>query len=73
MPMSNYLANAVANAALRNTSYTSPSTVYAALYSTAPTPSTSGTELTGNGYARVSTTFTSPTNGASSTTAITLY
>ena len=69
MPMSDYLANAVANAALRNTSYTSPATVYAALYSTAPTVSTSGTELTGNGYARVSTTFSAPSAGSTSTSA----
>lgn len=69
MPMSDYLANAVANAALRNTSYTSPATVYAALYSTAPTVSTSGTELTGNGYARVSTTFSAPSAGTTSTSA----
>ena len=69
MPMTNYLANAMANATLRNTSYTSPATVYAALYSTAPTVSTSGTELTGNGYARVSTTFSAPSAGSTSSSA----
>lgn len=63
MPMTNYLANAMANATIRNTAYTSPTSVYAALYSTAPTVSTSGTELTGNGYARQITTFSSPTAG----------
>ena len=72
MPMTNYLANAMANATLRNTSYTSPANVYAALYSTAPTVSTSGTELTGNGYARQLTTFSAPSaGGASSNVTIT--
>ena len=67
MPMTYDLANKLANATLRNQSYTSPATVYAALYSTAPTVSTSGTEITGNGYARVSTTFSNPANGSITT------
>lgn len=62
--MSNYLANALANATLRNTSYTSPGNVYVALYSTAPTASTTGTELSGNGYSRQSVTFSAPSAGA---------
>jgi hypothetical protein len=64
--MSNYLANAMVNATLRNTSYTSPATVYVALYSTAPTASTSGTELTGNSYSRQSVTFSAPSAGSAS-------
>ena len=64
MPMTNYLANQLANATLRNTSYTSPASVYAALYSVAPTANTAGTELTGNGYARQLTTFSAPSAGA---------
>jgi hypothetical protein len=72
MAMSNYLANQLANATVRNTSYTSPASVYAALYSVAPTASTSGTELTGNGYARQLTTFNAPSSGtASSNVAVT--
>lgn len=35
---------------------TAPATYFVALYSTAPTDSTAGTELSGNGYARVSVT-----------------
>ena len=66
MPMTNDLANKLANATLRNTSYTSPALVYVALYSTAPTATTSGTELTGNGYARQLTTFSAPAAGAAS-------
>jgi hypothetical protein len=64
MPMTNYLANSMANAVLRNTSYTSPASVYASLYSVAPTGNTAGTELTGNGYARQLTTFSAPAAGA---------
>ena len=64
MPISNDLANKVANATLRNQSYTSPATVYGALYSTAPTVSTSGTEITGNGYSRQSVTFSAPSAGS---------
>jgi hypothetical protein len=66
MAITNYLANALANATLRNTSYTSPASVYATLYSVAPTASTAGTELTGNGYARQLTTFSAPSAGAAS-------
>ena len=66
MTMSSNLANKLANATLRNTAYTSPASVYASLYSTAPTATTSGTELTGNGYSRQVTTFASPANGISS-------
>jgi hypothetical protein len=63
MPISNDLANKLANATVRNTSYTSPATVYVALYSTAPTASTAGTELSGSGYTRESVTFAAPVAG----------
>ena len=68
MPISNYLGNAVINASLRNTAYTSPATVYCALYSTAPTASTSGTELSGNGYSRQSVTFSAPSAATTAST-----
>jgi hypothetical protein len=67
--MSNYLENALINATLRNTSYTSPATVYLALYTSDPTDGDTGTEVTGNGYARQSITFGSPSNGVSTNTA----
>ena len=35
--MSNYLENALVNATLRNTTYTSPATVYVGLYTSDPT------------------------------------
>jgi len=64
--MSNYLENALVNATLRNTSYTSPTTVYVALYTTDPTDADTGTEVSGNGYTRQSVTFSAPSNGATS-------
>ena len=69
MPMTYNLANKLANATVAGVSYTSPSPVYAALYSVAPTVSTSGTELTGNGYSRQAATFSTPVNGSISSTA----
>jgi len=67
--MSNYLENALVNATLRNTSYTSPATVYLALYTSDPTDADSGTEVSGGSYARQSITFGAPSNGASTNSA----
>jgi hypothetical protein len=39
--------------------------VYVALYTTDPTDADTGTEVSGNGYARQSVTFGAPSNGAS--------
>jgi hypothetical protein len=61
--MSNYLENALINATLRNTSYTSPSTVYVGLFTTDPTDAGTGTEVTGGSYARVAVTFGAPSDG----------
>jgi hypothetical protein len=49
---SNYLENKVLDHVLRNTSYTSPTTVYVGLFTTDPTDAGSGTECTGSAYAR---------------------
>jgi hypothetical protein len=67
--MSNYLENALINATLRNTGYTSPTTVYLALYTTDPTDADAGDEVSGNGYARQSITFGAPSNGVSTNSA----
>lgn len=67
--MSNYLENALINATLRNTAFTSPTTVYLALYTTDPTDADTGTEVSGNAYARQSITFGAPSNGVSTNTA----
>ena len=50
--MSNHLENALINAVLRNTSYTSPTTTYLALYTSDPTDADTGTEITGGSYVR---------------------
>lgn len=67
--MSNYLENALINATLRNTSYTSPATVYVALYTTDPTDADTGTEVSGGSYARTAVTFGAPSNGVSTNSA----
>jgi hypothetical protein len=61
--MSNYLENALINATLRNTSYTSPATVYVGLFTTDPTDAGTGTEISGGSYARVAVTFGAPSDG----------
>lgn len=68
--ISNYLENALVNATLRNTAYTSPTTVYLALFTTDPTDADSGTECTGTAYARQAITFGAPSNGVTSNTAV---
>lgn len=67
--ISNYLENALINAVLRNTSYTSPTTVYVALYTTDPTDADSGTEVSGGSYARQAVTMGAPSNGVSTNSA----
>lgn len=67
--MSNYLENALINATLRNTSYTSPAVVYVGLYTTDPTDADTGTEVSGGSYARVAVTFGAPSNGVSTNSA----
>jgi hypothetical protein len=63
MPMTDYLQDALINATVRNITYTSPGNVYASLYSVAPSESSAGTEITGNGYSRQSVTFSAPSLG----------
>ena len=67
--MSNYLENALVNVTLRATSYTAPTTVYLALYTTDPTDADTGTECSGTSYARQSITFGAPSNGVSTNSA----
>ena len=63
--MGNYLENALINAVLRNTSFTSPTTTYLALYTSDPTDADTGTEITGGSYVRQAITFGAPSNGVS--------
>jgi hypothetical protein len=67
--ISNYLENALINATLRNTTYTSPATVYAALFTSDPTDAGSGTEVSGGSYARKAITFAAPSNGVTTNSA----
>lgn len=67
--MSNWLENALINATLRNTSYTSPTTCYVALYTSDPTDANTGTECTGASYVRKSVTFGAPSNGTATNNA----
>ena len=67
--MSNYLENAMVNAVLRNTSYTSPSAVYVGLYSSDPADDNSGTEISGGSYARQEATFGAPSDGVTTNSA----
>lgn len=67
--MSNYLENALINATLRNTSYTSPTTVYVGLYTSNPGEGNTGTEVSGGSYARQSATFGAPSDGVSTNSA----
>ena len=66
---SNYLEDALINAVLRNTAYTSPTTVYVSLYVSDPTDADSGTEVSGGSYARTAVTFGAPSNGVSTNSA----
>ncbi|OMD20539.1 hypothetical protein BJP51_32320, partial [Paenibacillus odorifer] len=61
MQISNYLSAALLNAALRNTAFTGPATVYIALYKSDPTAADTGTEVSGGSYARQAVTFGAPT------------
>ena len=62
--MSDYLKDQLINHTFRATSYTTPTNVYVALYSSDPTSADSGTELSGSGYARVSASFGAPVAGS---------
>ena len=60
---SNYLENKVLDHVLRNTSYTSPTTVYVGLFTSDPTDAGSGTEVSGGSYARQSLSVTTASGG----------
>jgi hypothetical protein len=66
---SNFLENALINATLRATTYTSPATVYVSLYTTDPTDADTGTEVSGGSYARTAVTMGAPSNGVSTNSA----
>lgn len=64
--LSDYLENELLDHVLRNSSYTSPSAVYAALFTTATADAGTGTEVSNsNAYARTALTFGSAASGGS--------
>tara|TARA_R100000664_G_scaffold1879_2_gene4858 strand:+ start:140 stop:526 length:387 start_codon:yes stop_codon:yes gene_type:complete len=66
--MSDYLENKLLDHVLRNTAYTSPSTVYLGLSTGSFGDDNSGTELSGNNYSRVSIAFDAASSGATDNT-----
>lgn len=54
--LSDFAENKAVDAVLRGQALGAPATMYAALYTTCPTDSTAGTEVTGGSYARVAIT-----------------
>lgn len=76
MPLSTYLVNKLVNHCYRNTTFTSPATVYAALFTSTATPTellagTLTNEVTGGSYARVALTIGAPTAGVSTASTVT--
>lgn len=55
--MTNFLEEKLLNHVLRNTTYTSPTTVYLGLFTAAPGETGGGTEVSGGSYARQAVTF----------------
>jgi hypothetical protein len=55
----------ILNRVFRNQAVTFPSTVYVALYTTAPTDTSEGTEVSGGSYARQAVTFGAPSGNPS--------
>ncbi len=63
MSASDYLENAMLDAVYNGVSYTSPGTIYLALFLTDPTDADAGTEVSGGGYTRQVVTFTTSVGG----------
>lgn len=61
--LSDYLENKLLDHVLRNTSFTSPTTVYVGLFTADPTDAGSGTEVSGGSYARQILSVTTATGG----------
>lgn len=61
--LSNYLENALMDAVLNNTSYTSPATTFVGLFTSDPTDAGSGTEVSGGSYARKAASFGASSQG----------
>jgi hypothetical protein len=62
--MSNYLENELLDHTLGTGSWTMPTTIYLALFTSNPTDAGSGTEVSGSGYARQAVTFGAAASGS---------
>ena len=67
--MSDFLENKVLDHILSTTSYTAPSAVYLGLSIASMGDNAGGTELTGNGYARITIAFDAASGGTTDNTA----
>lgn len=67
--MSDYLENEILDHILGTGSYTAPAAVYVGLSTGSFADDNSGTELSGNGYARVAATFSAAASGTTSNSA----
>jgi hypothetical protein len=67
--MSDYLEDAFLDHFLGTSSTSSPATVYLALHTADPTDAGTGTEVSGNGYARQSIAFDASSSGTASNSA----
>lgn len=71
--MSTYLENKLLNYVLKGTAYAAPTTLYVALFTSDPTDTGTGTEVTGGSYARQTITFATSTASKSSTATDALF
>jgi hypothetical protein len=65
-----FMENKIIDHMLRNQSYTPPSTVYVALFTSAPSDAGGGTEVSGGSYARQAVTLSAASGGASENSAV---
>lgn len=65
----NYLEAKLLDHVLTNTSFSSPTTVYAGLFTVAPDDTGGGTEVSGGSYARQAASFSAASGGATTTDA----
>ncbi len=69
-----YLENAILDHVLRNTTFTSPTTIYVGLFTTMPADDgTGGVEVSGGSYARQSVAFDAASGGSTSNTALVTF
>lgn len=64
MSKSNYLEDKFLDHALGTAAYSAPTSVYLALFTSNPDEDASGTEVSGNGYAREEVTFNAASGGS---------